>query len=31
VIRAAPTPLYNRWIDCLRFVNAVRDWATRNS
>jgi len=27
VIRAAPTPLYNRWIDCLRFVIAVRDWA----
>jgi kynureninase len=27
VIRAAPTPLYNRHIDCLRFVRAVRDWA----
>lgn len=27
VIRAAPTPLYNRRIDCLRFVRAVRDWA----
>jgi len=27
VIRAAPTPLYNRYIDCLRFVQAVRDWA----
>ena len=27
VIRAAPTPLYNRHIDCLRFVQAVRDWA----
>ena len=28
VIRAAPTPLYNRHIDCLRFVLAVRDWAS---
>ncbi len=27
VIRAAPTPLYNRHIDCLRFVLAVREWA----
>ena len=27
VIRAAPTPLYNRYVDCLRFVQAVRDWA----
>jgi kynureninase len=27
VVRAAPTPLYNRYIDCLRFVQAVRDWA----
>lgn len=27
VIRAAPTPLYNRHIDCLRFVRAVREWA----
>jgi len=27
VIRAAPTPLYNRYIDCLRLVQAVRDWA----
>jgi kynureninase len=27
VIRAAPTPFYNRHIDCLRFVRAVRDWA----
>jgi kynureninase len=26
VIRAAPTPLYNRHIDCLRFVRAVRGW-----
>jgi kynureninase len=28
VIRAAPTPLYNRHIDCLRFVLAVHEWAT---
>ena len=27
VIRAAPTPLYNRHVDCLRFVRAVREWA----
>jgi kynureninase len=27
VIRAAPTPLYNRRIDCLRFVSCVRQWA----
>lgn len=27
VIRAAPTPLYNRHIDCLRFVLATRAWA----
>ncbi|WP_300618394.1 kynureninase [Dokdonella sp.] len=27
VIRAAPTPLYNRRIDCLRFVRAVADWS----
>jgi len=30
VIRAAPTPLYNRRIDCLRFVRAVEAWAARN-
>jgi kynureninase len=29
VIRAAPTPLYNRRMDCLRFVDAVRAWASR--
>jgi hypothetical protein len=29
VIRAAPTPLYNRHIDCLRFVLAVREWMRR--
>lgn len=29
VIRAAPTPLYNRHADCLRFVHAVADWASR--
>jgi kynureninase len=27
VIRAAPTPLYNRRMDCLQFVLAVREWA----
>jgi kynureninase len=27
VIRAAPTPLYNRYVDCLRFVQAGQDWA----
>jgi kynureninase len=27
VIRAAPTPLYNRRMDCLRFVATVEDWA----
>jgi kynureninase len=27
VIRAAPTPLYNRYADCLRLVLAVREWA----
>jgi kynureninase len=26
VIRIAPTPLYNRYADCLRFVDAVRAW-----
>jgi kynureninase len=29
VIRAAPTPLYNRRIDCLRFVREVEAWAKR--
>jgi len=29
-IRVAPTPLYNRFIDCLRFTKMVRHWtATR--
>ena len=28
VIRAAPTPLYNRRMDCLRFVRAVEEWAS---
>jgi kynureninase len=27
ILRAAPVPLYNRHIDCLRFVRAVQDWA----
>lgn len=30
VIRAAPTPMYNRHIDCLRFVLAVREWARKS-
>ncbi|HEY6986244.1 MAG TPA: kynureninase [Rhodanobacteraceae bacterium] len=30
VIRASPTPLYNRRIDCLRFVRAVEEWAARH-
>ena len=29
VIRAAPTPLYNRRMDCLRFVRAVEEWSAR--
>jgi len=28
-IRIAPTPLYNRRMDCLRFVGAVKSWATK--
>ena len=28
VIRVSPTPLYNRFSDCARFVEAVRDWAS---
>ena len=31
VIRAAPTPLYNRRIDCLRFVRCVTEWATTHA
>jgi kynureninase len=27
VIRAAPTPLYNRRMDCVRFVRAVDEWS----
>ena len=26
VIRVAPTPLYNRYVDCLRFVECVAKW-----
>jgi len=29
VIRAAPTPLYNRRSDCLRLVRAIVDWRER--
>ena len=28
IIRAAPTPLYNRFEDCIRFVDAVSKWRT---
>ncbi len=28
VIRVAPTPLYNRYLDALRFVAAVAEWAS---
>jgi kynureninase len=31
VIRAAPTPLYNRHIDCLRFVRAIAAWGATRS
>ena len=27
IMRVAPTPLYNRFMDCLRFVLAVKHWA----
>jgi len=27
VIRISPAPLYNRFTDCLAFVQAVREWA----
>ena len=30
VIRAAPAPLYNRRMDCLRFVRTVEAWAARH-
>ena len=30
VIRVAPTPLYNRFMDCLRFVFAVQGWARKS-
>jgi len=29
IIRAAPTPLYNRYADCARFVQAVGEWTAR--
>jgi kynureninase len=29
IIRAAPTALYNRYLDCLRFAQVVREWAIR--
>ena len=30
VIRAAPTPLYNRRMDCLRFVREVEAWSRQH-
>ncbi len=27
IIRAAPVPLYNRYVDCLRLVGCIRDWS----
>ncbi len=30
VIRIAPTPLYNRFMDGLRFVDAVKEWAKKS-
>ena len=29
IIRAAPTPLYNRFADCAHFVRAVQEWAAQ--
>ena len=29
VIRLSPTPLYNRFEDCVVFAQAVRDWSKR--
>ena len=29
VIRISPTPLYNRYADCVAFVEATRRWAQR--
>ena len=29
VIRVAPTPLYNRFMDCLRFVLTVQEWTRK--
>ncbi len=29
IIRAAPTPLYNRFVECERFVEHIIDWAAR--
>lgn len=29
VIRISPTPMYNRFADCLTFAQAVREWAQR--
>jgi kynureninase len=31
VIRISPAPLYNRFADCLAFVEAVQEWSTPES
>lgn len=31
VIRVAPTPLYNRYVDCLHFIAAVKQWKKSTS
>lgn len=30
IIRASPVPMYNRFSDCLRLVEAIRDWSRRS-
>lgn len=31
VIRVAPVPLYNSYVDCVRFIDAVRAWVLRRT
>ncbi|HEX3895231.1 MAG TPA: kynureninase [Rudaea sp.] len=31
IIRAAPTPLYNKYVDCYRFVQHIRRWAEKTA
>ncbi len=31
VVRVAPAPLYNTYVDCLRCVEAVRAWRSRTT